>query len=180
MKIAVCCSSSSNLDKMYLEHARKVLEPIFQQEHELIFGARNSGIMGVAYQTAKQYNRPITGIATEIDKEDFENSECDTKIITKSITERTERILEQADVLLFLPGGVGTLCELVTAIDKKRSGELDIPILIDNTTGFFDELLQMLQKIYHEQFTVAKVETCYTVLKTETEIVYWFQNFNNK
>ena len=71
--------------------------------------------------------------------------------------------MNNSDVLLFLPGGVGTIYELISAIEMKRSKEFDKPIIVYNETGFFDEMMQMLDKVYQRNFTSSKVRTNYNV-----------------
>ena len=163
MKIAVCCSSSNDIDKKYLESSKLLLNQIFKQDNDLVFGAMNSGIMGIAYRTAKQYNRSITGIAPEIYKDDFKNIECDKEILTQNVNERTSALINNSDMLLFLPGGIGTLYELLTALEMKRSREFDKPIVIYNETGFFNELLTMLDKVYAKNFTSQGVRFNYNI-----------------
>lgn len=171
MKIAVCCSSSDDIDKRYLESSKKLLEQLFKRDNDLVFGAMNNGIMGMAYKTAKQYNRKVTGIAPEIYKDDFKSLDCDTEILTQSVNERTEALVNNSDILLFLPGGVGTLYELISAIEMKRSKEFDKPIIVYNETGFFDEMMQMLNKVYQRNFTSPKVRTSYNVANDYMTVV---------
>ncbi len=163
MKIAVCCSSSDNIDKKYIESSERLLEQVFNRENDLVFGAMNNGIMGIAYQTAKRHNRSVTGIAPEIYKDDFKDLDCDTEILTQSVNGRTEAIVNNSDVLLFLPGGVGTIYELISAIEMKRSKEFDKSIIVYNETGFFDEIIQMLNKIYQRNFTSQNVRLSYNI-----------------
>jgi len=163
MKIAVCCSSSDNIDKKYIESSERLLEQIFKRDNDLVFGAMNNGIMGIAYKNAKKHNRSVTGIAPEIYKDDFNDLDCDTEILTKSVNERTEALVNNSDVLLFLPGGVGTIYELISAIEMKRSEEFDKPIVVYNETGFFDEMLQMLNKVYQRDFTSQNVRLSYNI-----------------
>ena len=164
MKIAVCCSSSNNIDAKYLESSKKLLDKIFSKDNELVFGGANSGIMGVAYETAKKYKRNIIGIATEMYKEDLKKLKCDIEILTKNVNERTSELINNSDILLFLPGGIGTLDEFTTAIEMKRSKEIDKPIIIYNEQGFFDELMQMLKKIYAENFTSQDISFSYDIV----------------
>lgn len=81
----------------------------------------NNGIMVIAYREAKQHNRNVTGIAPEIYKDDFKSLDFDTETLTQSVNERTEALVNNSDILLFLPEGVGTLYELISAIEMKRS-----------------------------------------------------------
>ena len=163
MKIGVFASSSNNLDNKYLESSESLLNHIFKRDNDLVFGAMNSGIMGIAYRIAKQNNLKVTGIAPEIYKDDFKQLNCDIEILTKDINSRTTAFINNSDILLFLPGGAGTLCELTTAIEMKRSKEFNKPIIIYNETGFYDELLQMLNKIYSKKFTDPEVRLSYNI-----------------
>ena len=163
MRIAVCCSSSDDIDKIYVESSKNLLEQVFKRNNDLVFGAMNNGIMGLSYQTAKKYNRDVTGIAPEIYKDDFKSLDCDKEILTQSVNDRTEALVNNSDILLFLPGGVGTIYELISAIEMKRSKEFDKPIIIYNETGFFDDMLKMLNQIYQNRFTSQNVRTSYSV-----------------
>ncbi len=96
---------------------------------------------------------------------------CDEKIITKSVNERTDNMIEKADILLFLPGGIGTIYELFTAIEKKRNNEYDKPIYIYNETGFFDDILQILDKIYKEKFSSSKDGKNYEVINERNRLL---------
>lgn len=163
MNIAVCCLSSNDISEKYLESSKRLLQQIFKNDNDLVFGAMNSGIMGLAYRIAKQNNRKVIGIAPKIYKDDFKELDCDKEILTKNVNDRTDALMNNSDILMFLPGGVGTLYELMTAIEMKRSREFDKPIILCNDTVFFDDIIQMLNKIYAQNFTNSKVRFSYNV-----------------
>ena len=176
LKIVVCCSSIGNIDKKYKENAEKLFKEIFKKENDLVFGAYNNGIMGISYKIAKENNRKIIGITPKIFKEDFKTLECDVEILTENISSRTTALIENSDILLFLPGGVGTIYELMSAIESKRSQEFNKPIIIYNDEGFFDELLEMLEKTYNNNFSNIKIRNCYNVFNNYKEIVKVINN----
>ena len=183
MKIAVCCSSSDGINKKYLESSEIILNQIFKKENDLVFGAMNNGIMGIAYRIAKANNRKVIGISPEIYKDDFKQLECDTEILTKGVNDRTDAMIDNSDVLIFMPGGVGTLYELMTAIERKRSKEFDKPIIVCNDTGFFNELLQMLDKIYTQGFTNSRVGFSYNIAndyRTVDDLLSKYSIINSK
>lgn len=162
MNIAVFCSSSDDIDKKYVESSKKILEEIFSKDNDLVFGTYSKGIMNLAYKIAKKSNRKVIGITPN--KEDFMDLECDEELVTDSVNGRTDLMIKKADVLLFLPGGIGTIYELFTAIEKKRNKEFDKPIYIYNETGFFDEVLSVLDKVYKEKFSSIKDSKNYSVI----------------
>ena len=168
MNVAVFCSSSDDIDIKYIESSKKLLEKIFEKENNLIFGVYPIGIMGLSYKIAKNAGRKIIGITPN--KEDFINLECTEEIITKSVNQRTDTMIEKSDILLFLPGGIGTIYELFTAIEKKRNKEFDKPIYIYNETGFFDNVINLLNKIYDEKFSNIRDVENYSIIKRIEEI----------
>ena len=179
MNIAVCCSSSNDINRKYLESSKRLLQLIFKGNNNLVFGAMDSGIMGIAYRVAKQNNRKVIGIAPEIYKEDFKELDCDKEILTKNVNDRTDELINNSDILIFLPGGIGTLYELMTAIEMKRSKEFDKPIILYNATGFFDDIIHMLDKTYAQNFTDFKVRLNYNIAKDSRTVMDLLNKYNS-
>ena len=179
MNIAVCCSSSNDINRKYLESSKRLLQLIFKGNNNLVFGAMDSGIMGIAYRVAKQNNRKVIGIAPEIYKEDFKELDCDKEILTKDVNDRTDELINNSDILIFLPGGIGTLYELMTAIEMKRSKEFDKPIILYNDTGFFDDIIHMLDKTYAQNFTDFKVRLNYNIANDSRTVMDLLNKYNS-
>lgn len=169
MNIAIFCSSSEEINKKYIESSRNVLESLFERNNNLVFGTYSKGIMGLSYRIAKENKRKVIGISPN--EKDFLNLKCDEEIITKSVNERTDNMIEKADVLLFLPGGIGTVYELFTAIEKKRNKEYYKPIYIYNETGFFNDILQILNKIFEEKFSSSRDGENYEVINEKNRLL---------
>ena len=135
--------------------------------------------MGIAYRVAKQNNRKVIGIAPEIYKEDFKELDCDKEILTKNVNDRTDELINNSDILIFLPGGIGTLYELMTAIEMKRSKEFDKPIILYNATGFFDDIIHMLDKTYAQNFTDFKVRLNYNIANDSRTVMDLLNKYNS-
>ncbi len=176
MKLFIGCSSCNDIPKEYFEDCRLLLEQLMQ-ENDLVFGASNSGLMGLAYNIALNYNRKITGICPTIYKDDLNNLKCDVEIITNTIIERTKNIILSSDALLFLPGGIGTIYELFTILESKRCGEFNKPIIIYNSHGYFDKLLEFMDKMYSESFTSLKDKENYIVTDSISSIILYLNNY---
>jgi len=171
MKIFVGCSSSDEIAREYMQDSKHLLEEIFSLKIDLVFGANNTGLMGMAYDTAKEHGRDVIGICPEIYKDDFQKLQCTKEIIARTVSERTEMVISESDVLLFLPGGIGTMFELLTAIESKRGHEHDKLIIIFNSNNYFDKLLETFDKIYSEKFTSSKVSKNYIVCNSSEEVI---------
>ena len=105
MRIFVGCSASEEIPNKYREDSKELLNELFKQENDLVFGACNSGIMADAYNIALDNKRDIVGICPEAYIHDFKELKCTEEIITKNVNERTDGLIRESDVLLFLPGG---------------------------------------------------------------------------
>lgn len=176
MQLFIGCSSSNDIPKEYFDDCKILLEELMK-ENDLVFGACNSGLMWLAYNTALKANKNITGICPEAYKDDFKTLKCDTEITTKSVSERTDSIISSSDALIFLPGGIGTIYELFTAIESKRCHEFNKPIVIYNSNGYFDKLLEFMDKVYNEKFSRLKDKRNYLVTDSISSILYYINNY---
>ncbi len=176
MKLFIGCSSSNDIPTEYFNDCKVLLEELMK-ENDLVFGACNSGLMGLAYNTTFKANGNITGICPEAYKDDFKTLKCDTEITTKSVSERTDSVILSSDALIFLPGGIGTIYELFTAIESKRCHEFNKPIVIYNSNGYFDKLLEFMDKVYSEKFSSFKDKRNYIVTDSISLILYYINNY---
>lgn len=176
MKLFIGCSSSNDIPTEYFEDCKVLLEELMK-ENDLVFGACNSGLMGLAYNTTLKANGDIIGICPEAYKDDFKTLKCDTEITTKSVSERTDSVISSSDALIFLPGGIGTIYELFTAIESKRCHEFNKPIVIYNSNGYFDKLLEFMDKVYSEKFSGFKDKRNYLVTDSISSILYYINNY---
>jgi uncharacterized protein (TIGR00730 family) len=177
MKLFIGCSSSDDIQEIYNTDCSNYLEELFKLDNELIFGAYNKGLMAISYNIAKKYNRKITGITPKIFVESLNDLKCDQEIITTNISRRTDNLIEESDALIFLPGGIGTIYELFSAIESKRSGEFNKPIIIYNSNNFFDKLLLFLENIYNDNFTSKSVKDTYHISKSATDTIEYLNKY---
>jgi len=148
MKIFIGCTMMDNIDRQFKTNAHLLAAELANNGYDLVFGACNYGLMGIVYRAMKAKNRHITGIVADIYKDDLLELECDEEFVIESITERNNKFLEYAEAVIFLEGGTGTLGELFTILEAKKSSSLDIPIIIYNESGYYNNLLEMLNTMY--------------------------------
>ena len=180
MKIFVGCSASNDIPSKYRKDCNMLLDELFKEENDLVFGACNTGIMSDAYMSALNNKRGIVGICPEAYVHDFKELNCTEELITKNVNERTDGLIKESEVLLFLPGGFGSVYELFTAIESKRCHEHDREIIIYNSEGFYDELLSFIEKIYNEQFAKEYVREYYFVSNNKKEIIDYIEKIKKE
>jgi uncharacterized protein (TIGR00730 family) len=96
--------------------------------------------------------------------------------LADTVNERKNDIEKLSDIMLFIPGGIGTIDELLTAIESKRAREHSLPIIIINEKGFFDPILSMLDRMYDEGFADTKNRKLYLIVDTAEEALEYLLN----
>ena len=169
-RIFIGCSSSNDIPEKYRDDCRHLLEELFKKENDLVFGASANGLMGLSYNVALNNKREIIAICPKAYQKDLDDIEC-IEILTNNISERTDKLIELCDTLLFLPGGIGTIYELFTAIESKRNNEYDKPIIIYNCHNYYDEWLKVMDKIYEEKFSKTSDKNSYVVVDSKEKVL---------
>ena len=177
MNLFIGCSSSEYISGKYLEDSKIFLEELFSMNNNLIFGVCGKGLMGLSHDIALSHNRDVIGICPELYMKQFRDVCCTDEGITKTVGERTKRIIDESDVIVFLPGGVGTVYELFSAIEWKRSYEFDKPIIVYNSFGHFNKLFEFLDVIYDNGFTSREIEKCYYVCDNAKDALTYIENY---
>ncbi len=153
MRICVYCASSARIDKVYFNAAERLAAAFAKAGVEVVYGGGAAGLMGVLADTMLKHGGKIKGILPKfmVDVE-WEHKGVSDMIMTDTMHERKARFLEDVDALVALPGGCGTLEELLEAITLKRLGQFTKPIIILNTKGYYNPLLEMFEKAVKENF----------------------------
>lgn len=170
MKLFIACASSDDVPSIYYEESKKLLN-IILKDNELVYGAYNKGIMDIAYNIAHENGNKITGIAPKEYESDLLNLDINEKILVDSIPSRTNKLIQMSDAIIALPGGIGTINELICAIDMKRSNVIDKPIIIFNINHYYDKLFEFLDRLYNEKFTDKKVSKTYNIANSIDEVM---------
>jgi uncharacterized protein (TIGR00730 family) len=101
--------------------------------------------------------------------------ETEDIFLLDTVNERKNSLIELADVIIFIPGGIGTIDEIFSAIETKRSHEHDKPIIIINVNNYFESLFDMLERIYSEGFADIKNKELYYVVNSFEEAIKYIK-----
>jgi uncharacterized protein (TIGR00730 family) len=152
-KIAVFCASSTGLDEIYRNEAKKLGEKLVDEGLGLVYGGASRGLMNVVAEAVLQKGGNVIGVITRLlaDKE-ITKTECSEIIYTSTMHERKVRMLEIADAVVALPGGFGTLDEMFEALTLSQLDILNVPIGLLNTKGYYDLLIELLDRMVNSGF----------------------------
>lgn len=153
MNITVYSASSGQVPEKYVEAARELGRLIARGNHTLVNGAGRTGLMRAVTDACLAEGGRAVGIIPQFMVEQHWQHEGMTElIVTPDMHRRKERMAEMSDACIALPGGVGTLEELLEVITWKQLGLYVKPIVILNTDGYYDPLLQLLRHAVDERF----------------------------
>jgi uncharacterized protein (TIGR00730 family) len=153
MRICIYCASSAKIDETYFEATERLAKILVNSGVQVIYGGGGHGLMGKLADTVLAHGGQIKGIMPQFMNEvEWAHKSVTDIEFTKTMHERKAKFLENIDALIALPGGTGTLEELLEAITLKRLGQFTKPIIILNTNGYYDPLILMLKRCVEEKF----------------------------
>lgn len=143
--ICVYCGSSPGTDPAFVETARDFGRILAQNGIRLVYGGGSIGLMGALASSVIEHGGAATGIIPEfLTAKERPRRLAQEQIITRDMHERKSTMFDRADAFVALPGGIGTLEELVEQMTWAQLGRHKKPILVANINGFWDPLLSLL------------------------------------
>ncbi len=153
MNICIFGASSNHPDQGYFQAASHFGRLAAQAGHTLVFGGGADGLMGACARGALNAGGKVLGIAPKLFNEPgFLLSECTELLFTETMAERKSLMFKRSSSFVALPGGIGTLDEFFEAITLKQLGLLRGPLILLNTSGFYDPLYRLLENMAEKGF----------------------------
>ncbi|HBB51864.1 MAG TPA: TIGR00730 family Rossman fold protein [Barnesiella sp.] len=151
--ITIFCSASDTVAPIYKNEAETVGQWIGTHHKTLVYGGANGGLMEIVAKEVRDNGSQVLGIITRHIAEMGRSSQQPTDLVTTdSMGERKRLLIERGDILVALPGGIGTIDELFDALTTKMLGTHDKPVIICNTQGLFNPLIQQIELLRKENF----------------------------
>lgn len=176
--VTVFCASSNKCDKFFLDEAQKLGEILAKSGRTILYGGGKVGLMGKLAEGSLKFNGKIIGIITEQLKNlELGNEEINELRIVSSMHEREAGLIMNADCIIALPGGCGTIEELMQAITWKRLGLINTPVIIVNLRNFYDHLIKMLELTVKEKFMKEEYLEHWSVVSSIEECMDLIENF---
>lgn len=179
--ICVYCGANPGHNPLFLKQAKRLGEKIAQAGITLVYGGSSAGTMGALAEAALENKGSVIGvIAPEVLRRESAAEGLTELIITDSMFERKNKMIELSDGFIVLPGGAGTLEEFSDVLSRARLGTLNKPIGLVNTHGFYDHLMAQFEHMAAQGFLMPEykemlhisddldelVQFCITVFKT--------------
>jgi len=176
-RVAVYCASSSQADRAYCDAATELGNLLADHDVTIVYGGGAVGPMGCLARGGLSRGGKVIGIIPQfmVDLEWAHPGLTELNVV-KSMHERKARMIDGADAVIALPGGSGTLEELLEAITLKRLGIYLRPIIVVNILGFFDPLLDLLHRCIVDRFMDSRHESMWSVVDQPREVLSTIEN----
>ena len=178
--ICVFASSCNYLDESYYPVAAKLGELLAKSGFNMVYGGSSLGLMWACAEQVKKYGGKIYGVMPEkLYNMGVSTDECVDLTVTPCMRTRKAKMDELSDGVVALPGGFGTLEELSEMIVQKQLGYNNKPVIILNTNGFYNKLIEFFDVIIKEKFANHKLcENLYYVAQTPEEAVEYLMKYD--
>ena len=170
MHICVYCAASNHVSDTYFAAARALGTGLARRGWPLVYGGGSVGLMGAVAEAVQAAGGTVIGIIPQalLDRE-VAYLQASELIVTGTLRERKRLMDERADAFVALPGGFGTLEELLEIMTLRQLAYHDKPITIINIGGYFDALLDQFARIFAEGFAHGRYQDLYTVVGSVEE-----------
>lgn len=151
-KICVFCGSSSGKNPVYSNTALELGNYMVKNSISLVYGGGDVGLMGIISSTIMNSGGHVTGIIPELIHDKVSHKGISKLIVVKTMHERKALMYEMSDAFICLPGGIGSLEELLEVFTWLQLGYHAKPVMILNINGFYNNLIKQLDFMVEEGF----------------------------
>ena len=148
MKICVFCSANQQIDPDFFSMTEELGRWAAENGHSIVYGGVNCGLMEcVAKATREAGGRTIGVVPMIVEKSGRTSDYVDVEIPVDNLSDRKQLMMDQSDVFIALPGGLGTLDEIFTVVASATIGYHSKIVILYNMKGFWDSLIQLLDDL---------------------------------
>ena len=169
--LTIYCSASQKIDKKFFKLARETAEIISNYKIRVVYGGGNVGLMGEIANTLVDLNKEIIGIIPKfLVKKEKLNFKIKKLKVVNDMTKRKEQLFKLGDAFLVLPGGTGTLEEVIEVLSWKMLKLHNKPIIILNFENYWSPLLKQFENIIDNRFGNKNLQNQFQVIKKPNQL----------
>ena len=148
MKIGIFCSANAHIDPDFFLQTEELARWAASEGHTIVFGGVNMGLMECVAKATKEAGGHTIGVVPSIVEETGRTSRYNDEIITcRNLSERKQLMLDESDVFIALPGGVGTLDEVFTIAASYTIGYHQKRVILYHMKGFWNSVIMLLDDL---------------------------------
>ena len=176
--VCVFSSSSNYLDDKYYEDAKELGKLLAENGYDIVYGGSTLGMMWACASKVQEYGGKVIGVMPQrLADMGCKTDNCDEFYMAEGMRDRKGKMDEISDAVISLAGGFGTLEELAEMIVQKQLGYNKKPIIILNTNGFYDKLLEFFEQMIQEKFANQFTRELYYVATTPEDAINYLKSY---
>lgn len=176
--ICVYSSSSDAVPQHYFDAAEQLGGCIGQAGYNMVYGGGCIGLMGASARAVQRSGGKVVGVIPHfLNIPGVVYEQADELILTHDMRERKSVMAERSDAFIALPGGFGTLEEMLEMITLKQLGQHTKPIVFINTEGFYDPLINTFELMFTQQFAKPEYRELYHLAPDATDALAYIQSY---
>ena len=175
--ITVFCGSADDCPAAYLDAAEELGRLIARQGRTLVYGSGMVGLMGRVAKGAIEEGGFVVGINVECYRDYPPYPGTGELLMAKTISERKNLLMERGDAYIALPGGVGTLDELMEVWAVAQAGLMNKPMAVLNVDHYYDGLLMQLERAYQDKLLKEKDYQMLLSAETPAELLRMMDDY---
>jgi uncharacterized protein (TIGR00730 family) len=178
--VCVYCSSSNKIDEKYFSVAEVMGRTLAEKGYRLVYGGGQVGLMGRLAESVHERDGTVIGVIPEAlrDREGVAYDVADEMIVTGTMQERKAEMYGRADAFVALPGGFGTLEEFMEVLTLKQLGYHSKALVLVNTDGFYDALIDFFEQLYERKFAREKHSDLYRLASSPAEALEYVASYH--
>ncbi|MBA1347656.1 TIGR00730 family Rossman fold protein [Rhizobium sp. WYCCWR 11146] len=170
--VAVFCGSNFGASEAFADGARALGQALGEAGITIVYGGTVKGLMGVVADAALEAGGSVHGVITEsLHQRGQSHAGLTRHEIVETLRSRKERMVELSDAFIALPGGIGTIEELMEVWTMNQLSEIDKPVGLLNSAGFFDAFLGFIDHMVETKFLPAAHRQSISVNTDESALI---------
>ena len=170
--VCVYCSSSAAVDRAHVTVARELGAALAARGDVLVWGGATVGLMGEVARAARAGGGHTIGVIPEtLLAVEIADHAADELVVTADMLTRKAELARRADAFVALPGGFGTLEELLEQLTGRLLGFHDKPIVLADVDGFWQPLLDLFEHLYRERFARPESRESYSIAGNAADVM---------
>ena len=177
MRVTISSSSSEIIDDKYKESAIKVCDYLAENGWDLNWGSGSISIMGICYDEFNKYNRKMYGYTSSKYADDIDNLPNATHKIFDTTFDLKKNIFTDADLVLLLPGGTGTISEFFAYLEEVRSNDVNKDLVLYNEDHHFDSTIALIDDLVKRDFNRNNIYDYFKVVNSFDEFKKYIDEY---
>jgi len=170
--VCVFCGARKGKNPAFLALANELGTALAKNGMRLVYGAGDIGLMGAVASAAQKADGETFGVIPKhLMTQEIGKKDLTSLVITETMHERKKVMLMNADALVTLPGGAGSLDEFFEVLTWRQLGLHDKPIFLLNTAGYWQPLIDLIDQIIEQEFAAPELAKAYEVIESVPELL---------